>query len=96
MGHRDDLHFEWDPAKNASNTLKHRVTFEEASTVFGDERGILLHDPLHSDDEERWILTGTSLKDRLLVVVFGDRNDTIRIISARRANRRETHVYETQ
>ncbi len=63
-----NLHIEWDPRKNAANKRKHGVSFEEASTVFGDERALLLEDPDHSDDEDRFILLGLSASLNTLVV----------------------------
>jgi uncharacterized protein len=82
------LRFEWDETKAASNQHKHGVSFEEAETAFADERGRLIVDPDHSDQEERFILMGLSARLRLLIVCHCYRYaDTIRIISARRANR---------
>ncbi len=89
------LKFEWDPKKNAANAEKHGVTFAEAQTAFTDEFGRLIPDPDHSEDEERFILLGMSLVSRLLVVCHCVRSEeSIRIISARKANRRERTVYE--
>jgi uncharacterized DUF497 family protein len=88
------LQFEWDPGKAAVNLAKHRVSFEEAATVFGDPLGRLVADPRHSSKEERLVLLGSSREQRLLAVMFVDRGATIRIISARRATRRERRDYE--
>jgi uncharacterized DUF497 family protein len=88
--------FEWDPEKAASNLKKHDVSFEEAASVFGDELSLTISDPLHSHDEERFIILGSSVKGRYLVVVHTDRNDKIRIISARQANAGEIKRYERQ
>jgi uncharacterized protein len=87
--------FEWDPAKNQANVRKHGVSFEEAQTVFSDERGLLIHDPDHSDDEDRFVLLGLSSSSRALVVCHCYRRagDVIRIISARKADRRERQKY---
>jgi uncharacterized DUF497 family protein len=63
------LHFEWDPTKAAANERKHGVTFEEAQSVFADERARLIDDPDHSEDEDRFILLGISSSLRVLVVV---------------------------
>lgn len=80
----DHLHFEWDPRKDASNQKKHGVSFSEAKTVFTDEFARLIADPDHSEDEDRFILLGTSIHSRLLVICHCIRaGDTIRIISAR-------------
>ena len=88
------LEFEWDEDKARSNRKKHGVTFEEAVTVFGDELAMMIHDPDHSRDEDRYILMGESDRQRVLVVSFTDRGDRIRIISVRVANRRERKKYE--
>lgn len=64
-----DLHFEWDPAKAAANLRKHGVSFEEAETVFWDERGLLIDDPEHSIGEQRFVLLGLSARLRILIVV---------------------------
>ncbi|MBI2368831.1 MAG: BrnT family toxin [Deltaproteobacteria bacterium] len=86
--------FEWDPAKGASNARKHRVTFDEASTVFGDPLALLMPDPDHSLDEERYLLLGMSNRRRLLVVAFAERPPRTRLISARRATQQERGRYE--
>ncbi len=89
------LSFEWDDAKNISNQKKHAVAFEEAKTVFADEFGRLIPDPDHSEGENRFILMGMSSQLRLLIVCHCERNaDTIRIISARKADKREKKQYE--
>ena len=88
------MNFEWDPSKAASNVQKHGVSFEEASTVFGDPFSRTIPDPLHSDEEDRWVTVGLSAHMRTLVVVHTDRGDSIRIISARRATRPERRDYE--
>jgi len=89
------LRFEWDPRKDAENRRKHGLSFDEAQTAFADEHALLLDDPDHSATEDRFILLGLSAAFRVLVVVHGyrDRNDTIRIISARKATRRERQRY---
>ncbi len=86
--------FEWDQAKAARNPRKHGVTFEDAATTFADPNSLTVADPIHSDFEERHILIGRSIEERLLVVVHVDRGETIRIISARRAMWRERLSYE--
>ncbi|MHB8974573.1 MAG: BrnT family toxin [Pirellulaceae bacterium] len=88
------LAFEWDVSKAKVNTRKHGVTFEEASIVFADPLSVTIYDPVHSEDEDRYIALGESQRRRLLVVVFTDRGDRIRIISARVATRRERKDYE--
>ena len=89
------LRFEWDSRKAAENKKKHGVSFEEAKTVFSDERARLMDDPDHSEDEERFILLGYSSALRLLVVCHCYRGEqgVIRIISARKATARETKYY---
>jgi len=88
--------FEWDPVKAAANVKKHRVAFDEASTVFGDPLGLLMPDPDHSEEEERYLLLGVSTQQRLLVVAFAERPPRTRLISARRATRRERRRYEAK
>ncbi len=88
------LIFQWDARKARSNLVKHGVGFEEAATAFGDERSITIPDPAHSLVEERFILLGSSEARRLLVIVHTVRGDSIRLISARVASRRERKSYE--
>ena len=88
------LTFEWDPQKARSNFAKHSVGFEEASTIFADPPSFTISDPEHSRAEERYVMMGTAFTGKLLVVVHTDRSDNIRIISARRASRRERKSYE--
>jgi uncharacterized DUF497 family protein len=89
------LTFAWDPRKDATNRKKHFISFDEAKTAFTDEFARMIADPDHSDEEDRFILLGTSIHSRLLVVchcvVDGE---IIRIISARKANKRERKTYE--
>lgn len=90
-----ELKFEWDETKNLSNQKKHGISFGEAKTVFTDEFGRLIPDPDHSAYEERFILMGMSVQFRLLIVCHCERNaDTIRIISARKAEKFEQKQYE--
>lgn len=86
--------FDWDPTKAASNLKDHQVAFEEAATVFGDPLAMLMADPDHSEDEERYLLLGMSLRRRLLVVSFVERPPLTRLISAREATRHERRQYE--
>lgn len=88
------LLFEWDPLKAKANYEKHGVTFAEASTAFRDVFSMTILDPLHSEEEERLVLMGQSLSNRLLVVVHVEENDHVRIISARAATRKERRLYE--
>ena len=92
------LRFAWDEGKNAANKRKHGVSFEEARSVFADEHGLLIDDPDHSDDEERFILLGISASARMLIVCHCYRHggDVIRIISARRANVTERSDYTSR
>ena len=91
----DELVFDWDPSKAASNLAKHGVAFEEATTVFRDEHALLLADPEHSEDEDRFVLLGLSQEIRVLVVChcFREEEELLRIISARRANPLERRQY---
>jgi uncharacterized protein len=88
------LLFEWDPNKARLNVKTHGVSFDEASTAFRDPLSQTIDDPLHSEDEERFVLIGRSIQRRLLVVVHTERGDRIRIISARLATKRERFRYE--
>ena len=86
--------FEWDSHKAAINRRKHGVTFDEAATAFHDPDGRLVEDSRHSTVEQRYALLGYSGQARLLAVMFTERGDRIRLISARKATRRERHDYE--
>jgi uncharacterized DUF497 family protein len=90
--------FEWDPRKSTLNQRKHGVSFDEARTAFADEHGLLLDDLDHSGTEQRFVLLGLSAAFRVLVVVHSYREDedTIRIISARRATREERNQYHAR
>ena len=88
------LEFTWDRAKADANLDKHNVSFEEASTAFGDPLSITVPDPDHSEDEARFVLIGQSFQGKLLVVVHSERQGGIRLISARPATRRERRDYE--
>jgi len=88
------LEFEWDKDKASSNQKKHRVTFEEAATVFADPLAAIFDDEVHSDEEQREIIIGHSAENRLLLVCFTEREAAIRIISARRATKKERGDYE--
>ncbi len=88
------LKFEWDPEKAARNLAKHGVSFEEGATAFGDPLGRIESDPRHSMGEERSVLLGFSRGQRFLAVMFADRGEVIRLISARLATRRERREYE--
>ena len=88
------LLFEWDLSKAKENIKIHGVSFDEASTVFRDTLSLTIYDPQHSDEEDRLILIGSSCKNRLLVIVHTERGDKIRIISARKATKKERKQYE--
>jgi uncharacterized protein len=87
------LKFEWDTQKAKLNYEKHCVSFDEAKTVFNDPYSITTLDSEHSVDEERFIDLGLSAQGRLLVVVYTERKESIRIISSRNATKRETQIY---
>jgi uncharacterized protein len=91
------LRFEWDENKNLANQKKHNVSFETACGVFADQMAISIFDPDHSDDEERYVLTGKSFNELILVVVHtyrdGDDIEIVRIISARKATQKEKQAY---
>ncbi len=86
--------FEWNEEKALTNITKHGVSFEEASTVLSDDHSITIYDEAHSIDEDRYIDIGLSISNRLLVVVYTERTDHIRIISARQATGAERRLYE--
>ncbi len=88
------LLFEWDEEKNRANIRKHGVSFDEASTIFGDPLSVTVDDSQHSIQESRWVTLGHSARHRLLVVVHADRGKRVRIISARIATRFERETYE--
>lgn len=88
------LLFEWDTDKAKINLETHGISFDEASTVFGDSLSLVIYDPLHSDNEDRFILLGNSHRNRLLLIVHTERGNKIRIISARKATKREREQYE--
>jgi hypothetical protein len=88
------LQFEWDSIKAKKNVKIHGVSFDEASTAFGDTLSLTIYDPLHSDKEDRLVLIGNSYKNRLLVVVHTERKGKIRIITARKATKLERNQYE--
>jgi len=89
-----DLKFEWDPDKARTNRAKHRVSFEEASTVFDDPLFITFLDIEHSQDEERYITLGVSADQHVLMIAHAERGQVIRIISARKATKNEQRFYE--
>lgn len=89
------MRFEWDPEKAALNLRQHGVSFEQGSTVFGDALEMTIHDPDHSEDEERWLTMGLSSDGQLLVVWHTHRGDDVyRIIGTRRATPKERRTYE--
>jgi uncharacterized DUF497 family protein len=93
----DEISFVWDPKKNILNQSKHDgIDFEEARTVFYDEFARVIYDPNHSSDEDRFIILGLSAKLRLLVVChcYRESDSVIRLISARKATRKEAEAYE--
>jgi uncharacterized protein len=94
--HVAEIRFEWDPRKNAANQRKHGISFEEARTVFLDDRALLMEDPDEDERENRFVLIGLSTALRTLVVChcYREADSVIRIISARRAHREERRDYE--
>jgi len=91
-----ELRFEWDERKAAANRRKHGVSFEEARTVFMDEEALRIQDPEHSDTEDRFVMLGLSSQLRILLVChcYREEDEIIRIISARKADRRERAQYD--
>jgi len=88
------MEFDDDPAKAAHNLKKHKVSFEEAASVFGDSMSYTFSDPDHSIGEERWLMFGLSQMNRLLTVIYTRRSGKYRIISARFATKQERKIYE--
>lgn len=91
----DNIQFEWDTNKNISNIKKHQVSFEEAATVFYDDLAILFDDPMHSAEEERFLIIGTTFTSKICIVshCYRGKDDIIRIISARKATKAERDTY---
>ena len=89
------LEFEWDVRKAEENLRKHRISFQEAITIFSDFLSLTIPDPLHSRTEERWITIGHSENQRLLVVVHTEKGNIVRVISARKATSYERKTYES-
>lgn len=89
------MRFDWDPAKAAENVANHEVFFEEAQSVFGDPLATTIVDPDHSLGEERFLTTGLSRQQRLIIVWHTEEEDVIRIIGAREATPRERRTYES-
>ena len=92
----NNIQFEWDDNKAQKNIEKHKISFEEACTVFADENAILFDDPEHSQDEERFLLLGFSDRANMLIVChcYRGENDIIRLISAREATSNEKMRYQ--
>jgi uncharacterized DUF497 family protein len=88
------VNFEWDPGKARQNRLKHRISFQEAASVFGDPLAVTYPDPDHSLSEQRFITVGMSSAARVLIVAHVDRDENVRIISARKTTQRERKYYE--
>jgi len=89
------MKFDWDPVKAAENLVNHEVSFEEASSVFGDPLATSVADPDHSVGEERFLTTGLSLQQRIIIVWHTEEEDMIRIIGAREATPHERRIYES-
>ena len=86
--------FEWDENKARKNLIEHKVSFNEAKTVFADPLSIMLEDEGHSQDEQRYLIIGRSIRHKLLIVSYTERDDIIRIISARKPTTHERKNYE--
>ncbi len=89
------MQFEWDPDKDRENLSEHGVSFDEASTVFGDPFAVTITDPDHSHDEYRFLTTGHSSRQRI-IIVHTDRDERVRLISAREITAAERHVDEEE
>jgi hypothetical protein len=88
------MRFEWDEAKAAANLTKHDVSFEEAKTIFDDPLYVDFYDPDHSQDESRYIIIGLSIRGRLLITSYTEREDSVRLINARELTQSEREAYE--
>ena len=88
------MEFEADPVKATQNFKKHKVSFEEAASVFGDPMAYTFADPDHSVGEERWLTFGVSRMERVLAVIYTERRGKVRLISARVATKHERRIYE--
>jgi uncharacterized DUF497 family protein len=91
----ESVQFEWDPEKAQGNLAKHGVSFDEVASVFGDPLAVTIDDPDHSSGERRFLTTGRAKSERLIVIAHTDRNERVRIISARDATRVERKQYES-
>ena len=90
------MQFEWDPEKDQQNQAKHGVSFDEASSVFGDPFAWTIDDPDHSVEENRFLTTGYSNRQRLIIVAHTDRDERVRLINAREVAAAERRVYEEE
>ena len=88
------MNFEWNEEKSNTNLRKHGVSFDEATTIFGDPLAVTFSDPTHSEGEERYLTFGRSSTEKFIVVAHTDRDDRIRLISAREMTRKERSDYE--
>ncbi|MCA1566655.1 MAG: BrnT family toxin [Acidobacteria bacterium] len=88
------MELEWDETKAAANLSKHGISFDEAQTVFNDPLYVDFYDPDHSFEERRYIIVGESQRGRLLLVSYAERDDVVRLVSAREVTRAEREVYE--
>lgn len=88
------MQFDWDKNKAKRNLSKHEVSFEEAKTVFDDPLYVDFYDPEHSEDEDRYLLVGQSNRGRLLIISYTERDNLIRLISAREVTKTERETYE--
>jgi uncharacterized protein len=88
------VEFEWDPKKASLNLARHEVSFQEATTVFGDPLSITVPDPDHSVEEDRFIIVGQSYRGRVLIVSHTERGERVRLINARELTRKERSAYE--
>ncbi|MEH2050382.1 BrnT family toxin [Nostoc sp.] len=88
------MKFEWDENKATINLLKHQVSFEQAKTVFDDPLYVDFYDPDHSDAEERYLIIGESSRERLLIILYTERGNSISLINAREVTRSEREAYK--
>ena len=90
------MQFEWNREKARKNLIKHKVSFDEAATVFGDPLAITIDDPDHSQEEQRFLTTGMTKRQRLIIVAHTDREGRVRIINAREVTPTERNQYESR
>ncbi len=91
---KDPISFIWDKGNKDKNCVSHKISNNEAEEIFFDSNKVFFSDPIHSGQEERWIILGKTKNDKLLFIVFTMRKNAVRIISVRNINQKEIYLYE--